>query len=182
MSVSFAIPNENEAVFLDGCLEKGVTEIHFVYLKLPGKIVRKKILDLANGLSVVVNFGQFASKSIRSGYADAKQINSQEVFNAEFVFNLESVDAKAPNKMHFSLLDEATAKIVKKKGTTIVFNLGQIDVSNPNKSAKILAVARQNYDVVKRYGLNFEIATFAENPDDMKNSKDLDAFKRLFFK
>ncbi|MCF7861073.1 hypothetical protein K9M79_02420 [Candidatus Woesearchaeota archaeon] len=99
---------------------------------------------------------------------------------AKYVFNLELTWGRDTFKTNFSLLDEATCKVCREVGVTIVFNLNNL--VQDTKTSNILSRMIQNYEYVRRYKLLFCVGSFASNPAELRNPKDIGAFIRHFFR
>jgi len=74
-------------------------------------------------------------------------------------------------------MDQITAKIAKQKNKTIIFDFSQL-LKTKNKQ---LEMGRwlQNARILKKYTAQFEICSFAKQPEQLRLASDLKAMKRV---
>jgi len=182
-------PKNNEQEFIQTAKALKTRELCFIYSYEKNNKEKKEILkELQKQTKIKLNFGILAQKK---DIQKAKQISNfvitpesdQSIFEKSrpnLIFNLELLPQK--DKMHYrnSGLNQVLCNLAKENNIQIGFSFSTI--LNSKNRVQLLGRIAQNLKLCKKYKLQTIIASFAQNPSEMRNLDDLKALQSLLGK
>ncbi len=161
MTRDYVIANGNEKEFLDVAKKLGYSEIIFI----------NKATIPKTSLKTSVSNRVFKSNPDK----DRELIESKK---ADIIFEFEQEKRKDPTHFRNSGINHILAKLMKQKNVSYGLSFSQILNASTLEQSRLMGRISQNARLCKKYGVNVIVASFARNPYEMRDSKDLDAFAR----
>ena len=176
------VPNNNEKEFISVAGKLGYTTLIFLY-DFNGYLNKKENFEF--NTKVKINFGILANTN--NIYKINSKLKNNEVFTAikssrdnrgiiekskaNLIFSLEESFYKDFMHQRASGLDHVMCKLAKENNIAIGFSINSI-INSENKYL-ILGRIMQNIKLCRKYKVKTTIASFAQNPFEMRSPKDL---------
>jgi len=187
MNTDYVFPNNNEQEFIDIAIKLDYNKLIFIYNYGEDiKKIKNKLSKLKNN-KIKIDFGLLTiNKNIQKAKKLSKNIivkatkdnrNAIEKNKDILLYNLEDTGKKDFIHHRSSGLNQVLAKLMQKNNITLAFSFNLI--LNSNLKSKILGRIKQNIKLANKYKINTLIASFANNPYEMRSQKDLISFLKL---
>jgi RNase P/RNase MRP subunit p30 len=188
MKIDIVFPSNNEEEFVTLAQKLGWDGICFVYDSVKDKNVLKKINEL-NKLSILKKFkiynGLLVNRKTIQKFNNKTNLtiirvndnvrNAVEKIKPNIIFNQENVDKSDFIHQRNSGINHVICNIAKKNDVNIAFSFQSL--LNNKLRTRIMGRVRQNVKLCKKYDVNILIASFSNNPMNMRSPDEL---KSLF--
>ncbi len=161
-----------ESPFIERALALGYEELVFLYRKLPKKSISHKKLTIKSALLGKKG----ADENIVLG-TSLLQLSKGVTMLADNEFDVE----KDFVHQRRSGLNHVILKECKKKNIGLLFNLSKLRNQPLDRVSQVIGRMKQNAKLAKKYGVSYELVSFAQTPLEMRAAKDVAAMKRTLF-
>ncbi|RLE39131.1 hypothetical protein DRJ17_01920 [Candidatus Woesearchaeota archaeon] len=171
--IDVVMPNNNEAELVNMAKELGYDSLCFLY----EKTVKRRKYDipvyygiLVEGFDEVRRFRKERDLIfVKSGDKDREIIEKSKV---DAIFDLE--DNKLKDRTHFrsSGLDHVMARFCHEKEKTVVVNFKTLLAAGLLRRAVLIGRIMQNIRLMRKYGFNMTIVSFAKSVKEMRSAHD----------
>ena len=180
------IPNKNEMEFIEMAKKLRYKKLIFLYESEKDFFQTTDLkIEIVNGIICKgEDVFKYKSKGIFVAL-DALELGKERIrkafekFKPNLIFNLEELEAKDPLHFRAAGLDEPSAKLAAENAILIAFNFSNFLNAPAEKRALLLGRLAQNARLCRKYRANYFIATFAREPLEMRNPRDLACFLEI---
>ena len=184
--ISIVFPNKNEKRFLDIAKKLNYNGVCFVYEFKAKQDFEKKKKQLQKKTSLEIYIGLLAKpKQVNKAkrFADIVLVKSSkndiyvlEKTKADILFGLEL--NPRPDSMHYrsSGLNQVLCKLANKNRIMIAIPFSMVLKSKDMLKSQIMGRISQNIKLCRKYKVNMIVASFAQEPFQIRAAKDLESF------
>ncbi|MFH1506204.1 MAG: RNase P subunit p30 family protein [archaeon] len=184
MFIDIVRPQDNEKEFIEVAERMGMKGIIFLYTKQDKKILEqveklKKEIKLKLLKGLLIKDTRQANKAKKDfnllfGLGTRENFENKSV---QIIFDVESDTRKDYIHNRNSGLNQVHCKLAKEKNKIIAFSFSQ--VLNSDRPEIILGRLIQNIVLCRKYKNDFVIASFAQDPYEMRCCRDYEALLRV---
>ena len=190
MNSDIVTPKNNESEFMEVASKLGFKKLYFLYEQnefIEDKI-RKKLETIKENYNVNFEIGFILknkntniSKSnltvAKSSDKDRFLIESKKV---KLIYGFEEIGRKDYLHQRASGLNHIMCELARKNNVAIGFSYSQLINSNEFQSAILIGRMSQNIKLCQKYRVKTVVASFAENPFDLRAQHDISSLFRFF--
>ncbi|MFH2028325.1 MAG: RNase P subunit p30 family protein [Nanoarchaeota archaeon] len=185
MKTDYVFPNNDEQEFIEIASKLNYGRLIFIY-NYGSDIdnVKKRLNKLKTNIEL--DFALFSlPKYIKKAQRSTKNILVKSSKDNRFVietnkdliiFNMEDTGSREFIHHRSSGLNQILCKFANENNVSIAFNFNLILKSDPGSRAKILGRIKQNIKLCRKYKVKTFIASFATDPYEMRDYRDLESF------
>lgn len=187
MFSDIVLPKNNEGEFIEIASKLGIKKLYFLYdfdeyIKKNQKISNlKENKNISIEIGFIVNQKNLNQASKFSKFIVVKSSDNGRYFieseKINLIYGLEESNKKDYLHQRASGLNHILCGIAKKNNVSIGFSYSSLFNKNQTLSSILIGRMMQNIQLCKKYKCNVVIASFAENPFDLRPYHDI---KSLF--
>lgn len=179
-------PKNNEEGFIEIASKLGIKKLYFLYeFDVPNKpdlINNKNNIEIKTGFIVTQkNLNRAAQHSrllaAKSSDSDRMLIESKKI---KIIYGLEESHKKDRMHQRASGLNHIMCELTKKNNVAVGFSYSSLFSKNPETASLIMGRMMQNISLCQKYKVKTIIASFSENPFEMRSSHDIISLFTLF--
>jgi len=178
--IDIVVPRNNEAKFVNRAIMLGCKGLIFLYDSKNKNNVNNalKIKKQEKRLKIFVGFLGMKQKKIKdadlyfSTKSDRKFLKGQVDAVYDIEFNIQDT-----MKQRQGGLNQVLCNLMKDNKVSYLISFNSL--LNSGRRGALIGKMMQNVKLCQKYKAKFGIATFASDPEEMRNPKDLEAFLRL---
>lgn len=190
MFADIALPNNNEAEFIEVASKLGIKKMYFFYdfdyYNEDG--VEKKLVLIKNSHDINIETGIIASqKSLnkamqQSRLLAAKSSDSDRFFieskKIKLIYGFEETNKRDYLHQRASGLNHILCELLRKNNVAVGFSYSSLFNKNPANTSLLIGRMMQNISLCQKYRVKTLVGSFSSKPFDLRSSHDVTS---LFF-
>ncbi len=173
-SIDIVFPKNNEEAFIKTAKALGIKELIFLYPTYQPKTFQEKGIAIKIGILALPKLVRDAQAEIvvvkASGETD---LHTLEHFPPTIMYGFEFSERKDFMHHRNSGMNHMHAAMMAEKNVTYAFPVAQVIHADERRKGEIVGRLRQNIALAKKYKVKVILASFATEPTDMRNGKDV---------
>lgn len=181
--IDIAIPNNNEAEFIELAARLGHKKLHFLYNfdDYDKDKIQKKLESIENKkinmqIGFIINQKNINKALQQSKFLVAKSSDKDRFFieskKVKMIYGFEEINKKDYLHQRASGLNHVLCELANKNNVSIGFAYSSLFNKNPETASLIMGRMMQNISLCRKYKVKTIIGSFSENPFDMRSLHD----------
>lgn len=177
-SIDIVFPKNNEEAFIKTAKALGTVELIFLYpfTEYKQKVFQEKGITIKTGIFALPKHVRDAQKKIQIVVVKAAgetDLHTIEHFPPAIMFGFEFSEKKDFMHHRNSGMNHIHAAMMTKKNVMFGFPVAALINADARLKGEILGRLRQNIALAKKYQVKVVLASFATDPMDMRNARDM---------
>ena len=177
-SIDIVFPKNNEEAFIKTAKALGTKELIFLYpfTTYQQKTFQEKDITIKTGILALpkqVRYSQKKAEIVVVKAAGETDLHTLEHFPPTIMYGFEFSERKDFMHHRNSGMNHMHAAMMAEKNVTYVFPVSQVVNAEEKLKGEIVGRLRQNMELAKKYKVKVILASFATEPTDMRNGKDV---------